>query len=916
MEAREIEARREVRFAVVLYGGVSLAIYINGVVQELYHMVRATARENENELLIDETKLSGTESVYRRLGRILGSEANEAKDGDPVHTRFVVDVLSGTSAGGINAVYLAKALANGQPFEQLKQLWMDKADVQKLMNDEEGAKQSGLETQDPPRSLLNNRLMYRDLLDALDDMDNSLREDTGGHSLVDEIDLFVTLTDVRGLPVPLRLYDKFLSEKRHRNVLRFRYEAGDEEESPNHFTKEHNPLLAFAARGTSAFPFAFEPIELVDIDEATGRDDLSLDVRWQEFFPDYREPSDVGTEVANPDYYRTRPFVDGGYLDNRPFGHAIDALPSRRSGTRVDRKLVYIDPDPEEVGEGGSAERTRPNAIESTAAVFTLARYETIREDLERILERNRLIARVEAIASDTQVEKDIRNANYPESLPTGESFTQEDLALMINSEGVAYGAYHRLKIAVLTDGLAGIITRTAGFDQDSDEFYAIRHLARAWRERHYDAYLPANGGGPNKETQNTFLLRYDLGYRIRRLVFVLAKIDLLYPLDGKASEILTIMDRAIPDARGKAAFRNTLFELRHEMGGALATLRRAQAELDSYTPPVPISEKVSKVAVALGDVVRGEGSGMSSRDLLHKILRAGPSEDTRDEYAQRLMASNPAMDRAFGELADALRAHVSEATFAAAGTCEEALKPYEDEPADTDFATEAGSLVREYYNHYDRYDFVSFPILYGTGVGEELDMVEVFRVSPEDADHLERGRLGIDKLTGTALGNFGGFLQRNWRQNDILWGRLDGTERIINALLPNDEAPDGTRAQLIKEAHIHILEDEVRLWEDEAMPSDTEELYEYFRARYEPDRQLDENNFEHALSRSLRVIGEMFKGIGREYQGRGRFGVVLAAYIGPPVMQAIVELARARQRAKLWLAEVWHRVRRRVGAD
>jgi hypothetical protein len=32
---------QEIRFAVVLYGGVSMAIYINGVVQELLRLVRA-----------------------------------------------------------------------------------------------------------------------------------------------------------------------------------------------------------------------------------------------------------------------------------------------------------------------------------------------------------------------------------------------------------------------------------------------------------------------------------------------------------------------------------------------------------------------------------------------------------------------------------------------------------------------------------------------------------------------------------------------------------------------------------------------------------------------------------------------------------------------------------------------------------
>src|SRR5215468_555307 len=38
-----IDGDREVRIALVLYGGVSLAIYIHGVTQELLRAVRATA---------------------------------------------------------------------------------------------------------------------------------------------------------------------------------------------------------------------------------------------------------------------------------------------------------------------------------------------------------------------------------------------------------------------------------------------------------------------------------------------------------------------------------------------------------------------------------------------------------------------------------------------------------------------------------------------------------------------------------------------------------------------------------------------------------------------------------------------------------------------------------------------------------
>ena len=45
MSDKKIE--KEVRFAVVMYGGGSLAIYINGIAQELLKMVRATADDQQ-----------------------------------------------------------------------------------------------------------------------------------------------------------------------------------------------------------------------------------------------------------------------------------------------------------------------------------------------------------------------------------------------------------------------------------------------------------------------------------------------------------------------------------------------------------------------------------------------------------------------------------------------------------------------------------------------------------------------------------------------------------------------------------------------------------------------------------------------------------------------------------------------------
>src|SRR6478672_9279084 len=116
--AVSMQLGQEVRFAAVLYGGISLAIYINGVTQELLQLVRATAPDPQNPGRPFHATVDGTAAVYRKLGQLLGRKGVDAgtswsKD-DPIRTRFMVDILAGTSAGGINGIYLGKALANDQ----------------------------------------------------------------------------------------------------------------------------------------------------------------------------------------------------------------------------------------------------------------------------------------------------------------------------------------------------------------------------------------------------------------------------------------------------------------------------------------------------------------------------------------------------------------------------------------------------------------------------------------------------------------------------------------------------------------------------------------------------------------------------------------------------------------------------------
>ena len=70
--------------------------------------------------------------------------------------------------------------------------------------------------------------------------------------------------------------------------------------------------------------------------------------------------------------------ADGGYLDNKPFSYAIDAVQYRNASRPVQRNLLFIDPFP----EYASDRPFRPDFdfLENAVAAATgLPGYETIR---------------------------------------------------------------------------------------------------------------------------------------------------------------------------------------------------------------------------------------------------------------------------------------------------------------------------------------------------------------------------------------------------------------------------------------------------------------------------------------------------------------------------------------------------------
>ena len=316
------------------------------------------------------------------------------------------------------------------------------------------------------------------------------------------------------------------------------------------------------------------------------------------FFPDY--------VAANADYTRTA-FGDGGYLNNKPFDHAVHQIPSRISDLPVRRILMYVEPTPER--SSGNAARGAPGPIRnSIEALITLHQYETIREDWRQVLERNELVDRVREITA--QVDRDVekwRSGRVPRL--NGDEYSRRTLSEEVHARGPGYAGYHRLKVRAVTDDLA----RMTGMP---------RQMVEEWRSKTYREEDSAS-------SESGFLLNFDLGYRQRRLRFLIAKLD----ETGGSPELRTELSR---------------------IGISLATPR-----WNSGRP------------------------GRCDWEEIRTILRS--------------------------------------VTIPAAEQIERCL---------------AGSPLKRYFDRFEDYDQVTFPILYDTAVGE-TEPVEIFRASPLDSRSL-----------------------------------------------------------------------------------------------------------------------------------------------------------------------------------
>jgi len=346
---------REVRLGVIMYGGVSLAIYIFGVTQELFQAVRGRG-------------------VYKLLKTLTDSD-------------IVVDVISGTSAGGINGILLAYALCNERDISPASALWREDGDIRRLLR-------SPRDSIAKSTSLLDSAEYYQSRLErAFREKMASYSPEIGEDpSEFSELDLFVTATDVDG-----HLYTQVddaghpIDIKDHRTVFLLKHRKGRKE--PFNRKPSYDPsadpemtytALATLARITSCFPAAFEPMHVKHVPEGDATPDAKLQL-WGK----------LGKDAC---------FMDGGVLDNKPFTYTLKAIFSRAADRAVDRKLLYIEPDPETSVK--RAEASTPNLGQTVlASLIGIPGYESISDDLKLLTERNSKLRQYERLVSRLQPE-------------------------------------------------------------------------------------------------------------------------------------------------------------------------------------------------------------------------------------------------------------------------------------------------------------------------------------------------------------------------------------------------------------------------------------------------------------------------------------------------------------------------------
>jgi len=748
--------QKELRLALVCYGGVSLAVYMHGVTKEIWHLARASRAFHSDE----EEPLEGTAAAYRDFLHAIKRETG-------LHLRVLPDILTGASAGGINAVFLAQAIATGQSLEPLTDLWLENADVSELTDPEaqpmwrfakiwtqpivdwflnrpgNAVNESvSPETREEVRSKVSRLVRGRwfsppfsgdrfsaMLLEAMQSM-AAQSSDKPLLPASHPIDLLVTATDFRGHIEVLQLNSPpIVHENEHRLPICFR--AMVQGDVANNVLGD--PLeLVLAARATASFPGAFPPLRLEEIDRLAAQEGLDWVSRndfLKRIMPAHVQ--DGTTQKVS--------LIDGAVLVNAPFGAAMAALRGRPAQREVDRRFVYIEPRPDRIGAFAEDDGA---SIGFFGAIFgslsTIPREQPIRDDLERIEEQSRDAERVRRIIVNLRPEID----RAVEKLFGYTFFMDHPTPARLNNwrakahqaaaekAGFAFHAYAQTKFEGIVERLAKLTCKASSQRASTNTRLIANRLRRHLVNAGLDS-LAGEKNGANPEAI-AFFQAHDVGFRIRRLQLLTRKLSREWDYDPD------IPDDALDLARERIYEIIALYHAADETPRYDAAFSDLAANV--MEQPGAVLEHLAKTRL------------LPETDLQAEEMLAQALEEMPKNLRQRMLLA---------------------------------------------------------YLGFPYYDIATLPLLQLDRL-DEFNPARIDRISPDDARSIREGGTR-ETLRGIEFYNFGAFFSRAYRENDYLWGRLHGAERMIDIVASTVEGglSDALLRKTKRAVFLSILDEE-----------------------------------------------------------------------------------------------------------
>jgi patatin-related protein len=434
----------------------------------------------------------------------------------------------------------------------------------------------------------------------------------------------------------------------------------------------------------------------------------------------------------------------------------------RRAEVEVERRLLYVQPDPRAPARHRGQEPA-PGWIRSFwGGIAAIPSHEPIFDQLLRVMERNERVTAIREIIESSfewvrgRVEEPLGGRSLVDVLPDADDARLLELRNAATTAanagaGRGYSTYVRLKIRAVVDDFAALVNAVCDYPDDSDHAFFVRAVVSSWAE---DGRLFERSATPTDE-QLDFLRRFDLDYALRQLRFLVAAASWWYRDVGTADT---------PTREQLGAAKKLLYDRAEEIERTTSGATLPQAILDRLRT---IFDEQA-IAQAIADEELDPRSFLAARRADLDAMRADLASFLED---------------AFDDFTPKLTHDLRELT---AG-----WKP----------APRADFFVR--YLGFAFWDVLLYPVQSLSQVGER-DEVKVLRVSPLESDLLEPPP-GTPKLRGTAVYHFAAFFDRAFRENDYLWGRLDGTERLLGLLLPAAEvearAAEAFEAILTEEA-------------------------------------------------------------------------------------------------------------------